>query len=379
MFMQRIVCFLLGLILTISSTDSFASYRPSFSVMSYNLENLFDSLHDEGTNDYTFLPLLRKNSDMEVRRYCASINIPYYRKQCFELDWNTNVVLNKIQNVSRVIREADQGKSPDIIVFQEVENINVLRKLIDIGLDNEGYRELVLVEGPDRRGIDVAIISKLPLVDDVKYHDIDLTEAYPPGQKIKLTRGILEATFNFKGKVIKVLANHWPSQANKDITRVIAANKLMEVTKKSDVPVIAAGDFNTEEKDKVNPIKEIITNSENDFYFVDVEEKFFDEYDDGTSHRGTHYYRKKWSSLDKIFVPKSHLVGRNNCELESDCIFPIWRSYEVIKFSYMLEEQSYTSTGSNPETKVVKVPKRFDPLTGTGVSDHLPVLMRFSF
>ena len=45
----------------------------------------------------------------------------------------------------------------------------------------------------------------------------------------------------------------------------------------------------------------------------------------------------------------------------------------------MLEEQSYTSTGSNPETKVVKVPKRFDSLTGTGVSDHLPVLMRFSF
>ena len=60
MFMQRIVCFSLGLILTISSTDSFSSYRPSFSVMTYNLENLFDSLHDEGTNDYTFLPLLRK-------------------------------------------------------------------------------------------------------------------------------------------------------------------------------------------------------------------------------------------------------------------------------------------------------------------------------
>ena len=122
------------------------------------------------------------------------------------------------------------------------------------------------------------------------------------------------------------------------------------MTENSKVPVIAAGDFNTEENDKINPLKEIVTNSDNDFYYVDVEEKFFDEYDDGTSHRGTHFYRKKWSSLDKIFVPKSHLVGRNNCRLDRSCLYPIWRSYEVIKFSYMLEEQSYTSTGSNPET-----------------------------
>ena len=94
------------------------------------------------------------------------------------------------------------------------------------------------------------------------------------------------------------------SQSNKDITRVIAANKLIEVTENSKVPVIAAGDFNTEENDKVNPLKEIVTNSDNDFYFVDVEEKFFDEYDDGTSHRGTHFYRKKWSTSIKFLFQK---------------------------------------------------------------------------
>ena len=379
MIMQRIVCLLFALILTISATDSFSSYRPSFSVMTYNLENLFDSLHDVGTNDYTFLPLHRKNSDMEIRRYCASLNIPYYRKQCFELDWNTNVVLNKIQNISRVIREADQGRSPDIIVFQEVENINVLRKLVDIGLDDEGYTELILVEGPDRRGIDVAIISKLPLVDDVKYYDIDLSDAYSPGEKVKLTRGILEATFNFKGRQFKILANHWPSQSNKDITRVIAAKKLIEITKTSKIPVIAAGDFNTEENDKVNPIKEILTNEQNDFHFIDMEEKFFSEYDDGTSHRGTHFYRKKWSSLDKIFVPKNHLFGKENCQLMNNCLFPIWRSYSVVKFPYMLEEQSYTNTGDSSETEYIEIPKRFDPITGTGVSDHLPVINKFTF
>jgi endonuclease/exonuclease/phosphatase family metal-dependent hydrolase len=373
---QRIVFFLFFLINFISISNSFSSYRPSFSVMTYNLENLFDSLHDEGTNDFTFLPLQRKLHDMEVRRYCASVRIPYYRKQCFDLDWNENVVINKIQNVAKVIRVSDAGRSPDIIVFQEVENINILRKLIKIGLNDEGYDELVLVEGPDKRGIDVAIISKLPLAGDVKYHRIDLSEAFPPGDKIKTTRGILEATFKFKGNFFKVLANHWPSQSNKDITRVIAAKKLVDIVKPSTIPVIVAGDFNTEENDKVNPIKELMTNVDLPFSFIDFESKYFEDYDDGQSHRGTHYYRGKWSSLDKIFIPKNHLTGRSNCRLDKKCIYPVWRSYKVVKFDFMLETESYTNS---EDTKFVDIPRRFDPQTGLGVSDHLPAIATFSF
>ena len=374
---QRNVCVFL-LCLTLFKIDlSTANYRPTFSILTYNLENMFDSLHDEGTNDYTFLPIQRKEEDMEVRRYCASIKIPYYRKQCFELDWNENVVVNKIQNVSRVLRQADNGRSPDIIVFQEVENVNILRKLIQYGLPDEGYNELILVEGPDSRGIDVAIISKLPLDDDVKYYPIDLTDAYEPGEKVKLTRGILEATFRFKGNSFKVLANHWPSQSNKDETRMIAGYKLIEATKNSTLPVIVAGDFNTEEKDKLNPIRDLLLNKNEEFYFLDFETKFFDEYDDGTSHRGTHFYKGNWSSLDRIFVPNNHLKG--NCNLKVKCVNPLWNSYKVVKFDFMLSEETYTNERNPDDTKVVEVPMRFDPQTGMGVSDHLPVLGRFSF
>ncbi len=374
---QRIVFSLIILIFSISSSDSFSSYRPSFTLMTYNLENFFDSLHDEGTNDYTFLPLQRKQHDMEVRRYCASIRVPYYRSQCFELDWNENVVINKVQNVAKVIRLADAGRSPDIIVFQEVENINMLRKLIQVGLSEEGYREVALIEGPDSRGIDVAIISKLPLAGDIKYHNIDLTDAYPPGQKVKTTRGILEATFKFKNKNFKVFANHWPSQSNKDITRFIAARKLIEVVEGSKIPAIVAGDFNTEENDRENPIKELMLDDNAKFPFIDFEEHFFENYDDGQSHRGTHFYRGKWSSLDKIFVPKAHLSG-SRCKLKEKCLFPIWRTYKVVKYDFMLESESYTNTRTQ-ETISVDIPRRFDPETGLGVSDHLPVISTFAF
>jgi len=378
MLKQRIVLFLILLMATISSSNCFSNYRPSFSLMTYNLENLFDSLHDDGTNDYTFLPLQRKLTDSQVRAYCASLRVPYYRKQCFELDWNENVVVNKIQNVARVIASANNGRSPDIVVFQEVENINILRKLIHIGLPNEGYDELVLVEGPDKRGIDVAIISKIPLAGDIKYHPIDLSDAYEPGEKVKTTRGILEATFKFKGNKFKVLANHWPSQSNKDITRIISAKKLISVVKKDSLPVIVAGDFNTEENDKENPIKLLIVEEKQEFPFIDLEHKYFSEYDDGTSHRGTHFYRGKWSSLDRIFVAKSHTVGSDNCELKVKCLYPVWRSYKVIKFDFMVEDESLTNPRSE-DTKVVEIPKRFNPETGLGVSDHLPVMATFSF
>ena len=103
---------------------------------------------------------------------------------CFELDWNPNVVMNKIQNVARVIREADFGRSPDIVVFQEIENMNILRKLIRYGFRGRRVRRAHFSRRADKRGIDVAIISKIPLDGDIKYHKIDLTDAYEPGEKL---------------------------------------------------------------------------------------------------------------------------------------------------------------------------------------------------
>ena len=74
----------------------------------------------------------------------------------------------KIRNLSKIIKQADSGRSPDIVVFQEVENINALQKLKSLGLKDEGYKEIVLVEGTDKRGIDVAIISKFALAGRYK-------------------------------------------------------------------------------------------------------------------------------------------------------------------------------------------------------------------
>ena len=98
----------------------FGAYNKVFFGDDLQFENLFDTHHDQGKNDYSFLPLFRKRSDPMIMNHCRSIPVPVFRSQCFNLDWNENVLLNKIRNLSEVILTADNGQSPDILILQEV-------------------------------------------------------------------------------------------------------------------------------------------------------------------------------------------------------------------------------------------------------------------
>jgi len=367
--------FILACISFFTWSEGYA-YKRTISLMSYNLENLFDTLHDEGKEDYTFLPLIRKERDPVIRSFCYKIPNPKYRNECFNLDWSAPVLLNKIRNISKIIKQSNKGRGPDILVLQEVENYNALQKLINLGLDGEGYKELVIIEGPDKRGIDVAIVSRFPLANDVKYHPIDLSEAFSENilpQDLKMTRGILEATFSVQGKLLSVFANHWPSQANPNLTRIIAANTLMKAIANYPNPFIVAGDFNTEKNDRQNAIKSILMNPLSKDSLVDAEKEYINIASDITTFsKGTHFYRGKWNSLDKIFIPKRFI--KETCKVRN-CLNPFWNSFEIIYEDFMLEEISFEQNG---EIKIEKIPKRFDPETGLGASDHLPVTFRFS-
>ena len=62
-----------------------------------------------------------------------------------------------MKNLSEVILY----KSPDILILQEVENIDVLEQLQKKYLLSSGYNHARLVEGKDKRGIDVASSFKV--------------------------------------------------------------------------------------------------------------------------------------------------------------------------------------------------------------------------
>jgi endonuclease/exonuclease/phosphatase family metal-dependent hydrolase len=65
----------------------------------------------------------------------------------------------ELEALAQTIRQLDA----DVLALQEVENRGVLERFLEVFLTNLGYRHVVLLEGNDMRGIDVAVVSRAPL------------------------------------------------------------------------------------------------------------------------------------------------------------------------------------------------------------------------
>ena len=65
----------------------------------------------------------------------------------------------ELKAVARVIREINA----DILALQEVENRGYLQRFLDTMLPEMGYQQVVLFEGNDRAGIDVCLVSRVPI------------------------------------------------------------------------------------------------------------------------------------------------------------------------------------------------------------------------
>ena len=77
--------------------------------MSYNVENLFDTSHDEGHADYEYLP----KGHPAKNEGCSKIENDYFRSKCFKTDWNNNIFTQKMNAITDVIYR-DGRQTPDI-------------------------------------------------------------------------------------------------------------------------------------------------------------------------------------------------------------------------------------------------------------------------
>jgi endonuclease/exonuclease/phosphatase family metal-dependent hydrolase len=347
---------MIALLTTLFVSSTFAT---SVSIMTYNAENLFDTTHDKGKKDYTWLPLKIKQHSKEIQKYCASMRSVHYRRNCFQLDWSEETLDSKIQNLARVILSYNRGKGADIIVFEEVENINALNLLVKKGLFKKGYKYISLIEGPDTRGIDIGMISRYPITSE-KLHKVDISKV----QKGRTTRGILEVTFKVKNKTVTVFGNHWPSQGNNDQTRLVASKVLAKKAKlvKSDL-VVATGDFNQTKSDLPHGINTHILP-----IFEDVEvlgRKFSTE-----TSIGTHWYRGEWESLDRIFVLKSSLKNKS--------VYVDYSSFDIINKNFMVQDLEWIDFDTGAVNFDENIPWRFNAKTHEGFSDHLPVAIKIN-
>jgi endonuclease/exonuclease/phosphatase family metal-dependent hydrolase len=61
------------------------------------------------------------------------------------------------------VAQSIEALNADVIALEEVENRDYLQRFVDVFLPDLGYDNVVLFEGNDLRGIDVALISRLPI------------------------------------------------------------------------------------------------------------------------------------------------------------------------------------------------------------------------
>ena len=317
----------------------------SVTVMTFNVENLFDNVDDPGKDDKTYLPLAAKQKAEHIAA-CNEIEVNRWRDECLLLDWNDEVLGHKLSVLAETILQVNDGRGADIIALQEVENIAILERLRSDYLVAAGYQPAVLVEGTDARGIDVAFLSRYPLAGPATLHPLTLTDFR---DRERDTRGILQADFLLPGgSILTGFSVHFPAPFHPTAMRVAAYRHLngLLAALPPQRPAFAAGDFNT-------------TSGE------DAEEGMLDNWvrprwtiahDIGCPQcRGTHYYARgdSWSFLDMILLAAPR--GENTtAQIRADSV----------RIGNAVAHQ-VTTDGT---------PLRFDAAAMRGVSDHWPMV-----
>src|SRR5262245_9972615 len=145
--------------LALMATPTLAQEQRRVTVMSYNVENLFDTEDNPAREgDNTYLPRSQKGTAEHIA-LCERNNDPgAHRDECLNLDWNDNVLAKKIANLAAVIGRFD-GSGPDILVLQEVENQQILNRLRAALPGPDSYVTAINLDDSPGRGINVAILS----------------------------------------------------------------------------------------------------------------------------------------------------------------------------------------------------------------------------
>ena len=218
-----ILALLLTNILSVSAQKKYSVYAVGF----YNQENLFDTCHDVGKNDYEFLPS------------------GSYR-------WNGLKYSHKLHNMARALSDMGTSVLPGVgcavIGVSEIENAKVLTDLCNQPeLLSRGY-QFCHIEGPDTRGVDCGLLynPKLFTVQDVSLVPYIPTEKMDSDYK---TRGFLTVTGTIANEPVAFIVCHLPSRFAGSYYREVGAaqaklvkDSLLRVNK--DCKVFVMGDMN---------------------------------------------------------------------------------------------------------------------------------------
>jgi endonuclease/exonuclease/phosphatase family metal-dependent hydrolase len=135
-----------------------------------------------------------------------------------EMEWieDTAVWNAHRQAVAKVLDAID----PDIVMLQEVENMNVLEAVNDTVV--KPFDELYVTDGNDPRGVNVVMMSRVP-IDEIVTHK---TETFPvlgtPAPAYSYSRDVLEAHLVYNGRPLALFGVHYKAKEDDDPDKRLA-------------------------------------------------------------------------------------------------------------------------------------------------------------
>jgi len=249
-------------------------------IVSWNVENLFDTIDAPDIIDEEFLP----SSD---------------------LNWNTEKYFQKLKNLDYVLSNINTNELPELIALQEVENLEVLKDLIkQDGLSKAKYG-IVHQESPDMRGIDVALLYRSDAFVVMGTEMLRVKIELEPDFK---TRDIMYVFGKLNGDKIHIFINHWSSRRGgemesepKRMASAILARKKIDEIQKADknAKIILLGDFNDT---PLNSSIKMGLQAGNNLVPEKPGSLYNLMYDLALNGKGSHSYNGKWNMLDNIVV-----------------------------------------------------------------------------
>ena len=283
-----------------------------YAVGFYNQENLFDTCHDAGKNDYEYLPAK---------------------------GWNGMKYTNKLKNMSRALADMGTDVLPNVgcafIGLSEVENANVLKDLT----------------------------AQPPLkARNMQFYVQELAKdsAYK-------TRGFLTVRGELAGEDVAVIVCHWPSRFSGSFYRESGARQA-KVVKDSllrlnpEMKVFVMGDMND---DPTNASMHKVLKAKAEICEVGADDMYNPWYNIlAKEGKGTLFYSGSWNLFDQIVITPN-LLNRDSKNKDYSSL-KFWKNH-IFRRDYLIQQEGQYK-GAPLRTKA-------GGRWLNGYSDHLPVVM----
>ena len=285
--------------------------KSSLRIVSYNVENLFDTKHDTLKNDSSFLP--EGMHHWTYRRYQT-----------------------KIDRIAQVLVNIGGWESVPLVGLCEVENARCLRNLC-YKLRRFHYK-YVHYDSPDERGVDVALLYDSTRLSILNRRALSLS------LDGDATRDILYVSALYEQRdTVHVMICHLPSQlggaSNTDWKRQRAKSLIQSQIDsiflfQPSANIVVMGDMNTSAQDDLTGMVNLM---------IPIQKM----------GHGTHKYQGIWTCLDQFYVSQSIAT-----KATTTIFSPWWLLEEDTKYLDYKPHRTFIGFRYND-----------------GYSDHLPIVL----